>query len=464
MATEAEKNASIRIYTQTYDDGAAPCHQDGITSLVICKGQIRKLAAVGDIVIGMGGSGMPGCDRGDILWVGRVSAKMSTKEYHPRYGGKRRDAIYTLVDGELRAKSLAEGNPYHLEQENWDKDTEEGTDALIFTHWRDMRRARTEAGDAFRIPGVDGGRPDRYFDKLNIPEVEKQAFRASLNEWLRPGWAPPGGVSDNGDVHYCGIVRRDKARERAENVQKLASGDYGPAMKALFDVKFINGHMSSRPSSPVTETDSGSDSGSDVAGVISFQLDGEKVFFGTGVKSSTKKISFIDKGLQIPVQDVWGDEKDADIVPYEQIERITYDVGKHLFLSVMLKPESPKQQTVLKTFPGMRRRKFSGEQLQRILLPLCSSQADTFTERRERIEDEFISVSHSDTFFVQAHAHQVQELLLQTPYQVGWTRCRCWPPLPLCTPYTMPVRNAGPALFEKYRRSTLPQEAVQEEG
>lgn len=158
----------------------------------------------------------------------------------------------------------------------------------------------------------------------------------------------------------------------------------------------------------------------DEPGVISFQLDNEKVFFGPHIKPAGKKIRFSEKGLQIPAAGVWGDGKDADIVPYEEIESLTYGDGKHLFLSIVLDLESAKLNSLEQVTPGLRRRKFQEECKSRILLPLRASQAEVFAERRQRIKDKFISETlvDLDKFFVQARAHQVTDLLANTPYKV----------------------------------------------
>ena len=156
----------------------------------------------------------------------------------------------------------------------------------------------------------------------------------------------------------------------------------------------------------------------DEAGVVSFLLDDSKAFFGENTFAAAKtKIYFSSKGLQIPVQDVWGQGKDADVVPYEEIQSITtHNAGKHLWLSVVLESESEKLQSM----PGMRKTKYSDPHKGRILLPLRASQSEAFDERCQRVNDEFIRtalVNDPEKFFVPARPHEVRDLLVGTPYQ-----------------------------------------------
>jgi hypothetical protein len=43
------------VYKMHHDDFTAPCPQDGLLSLAICKPSIRRLASIGSILVGIGG-------------------------------------------------------------------------------------------------------------------------------------------------------------------------------------------------------------------------------------------------------------------------------------------------------------------------------------------------------------------------------------------------------------------------
>ena len=96
----------------THDDNAAPCHQNGLTSLAICKGQIRKTAKVGDIVIGLMSqklAAMCNHSHGSLIWCGIVEQVLTMQEYANKFP-QRADSIYT---SDLTLKP----NSYHLESE-----------------------------------------------------------------------------------------------------------------------------------------------------------------------------------------------------------------------------------------------------------------------------------------------------------------------------------------------------------
>jgi hypothetical protein len=83
----------LYLYKLLYIDGTAPCDQDGLLSLAICKPAIRRTAQPGDLVFGVAATGcIPG---NPLVYVGRVDAALSGSDY---YGGQafadRRDRIY----------------------------------------------------------------------------------------------------------------------------------------------------------------------------------------------------------------------------------------------------------------------------------------------------------------------------------------------------------------------------------
>ena len=116
-------------YVLAYDGGHAPCVDDGVLTLCICKPRIRLRADVGDWVIGY----MPKRQGiGRVAWAGRVSDAPTMGDYAARFMG-RRDVIYRRVgwfpDG--REKLLHYGGTIHKSAADQARDLH-GQRALIF--------------------------------------------------------------------------------------------------------------------------------------------------------------------------------------------------------------------------------------------------------------------------------------------------------------------------------------------
>lgn len=99
----------IYFYKMTVDNGGAPCVQDGLLSLSICKPRIRSTCEPGDVVLGFAGKGLKasigGTFQGDIIYVAVITRKLTDGLYYddPQYAD-RADCIYT---------KLPNNNGYH---------------------------------------------------------------------------------------------------------------------------------------------------------------------------------------------------------------------------------------------------------------------------------------------------------------------------------------------------------------
>lgn len=93
MKLDIQDKQDIFVYKLTADNGGAPCVQDGMLSLCICKPRIRKSAKEGDWIIGLGGKALGG----RVIYVAQVCKTLLGGEYYGgskgRYTG-RRDCIY----------------------------------------------------------------------------------------------------------------------------------------------------------------------------------------------------------------------------------------------------------------------------------------------------------------------------------------------------------------------------------
>lgn len=73
---------SLFSYCITHDHGAAPNPFWGVCTLVICKPKIRRVAQVGDWVVGTGSADSPiGDIRGSIVYAMKVTGRMSVQQY-----------------------------------------------------------------------------------------------------------------------------------------------------------------------------------------------------------------------------------------------------------------------------------------------------------------------------------------------------------------------------------------------
>ena len=85
----------IYYYKLTADDGGAPCVQDGLLSLAICKPMIRNGARPGDVIFGFAANSLHRDNR--LIYVAVLSANVYGSSYYNsdryRYRG---DCIYEL--------------------------------------------------------------------------------------------------------------------------------------------------------------------------------------------------------------------------------------------------------------------------------------------------------------------------------------------------------------------------------
>jgi hypothetical protein len=110
------------LYKMTVDDGGAPCVQDGLLTLAICKPTIRRVAPEGSVVIAFAGNGMESDGYKDncVVYAAVVSRRVPNREYYSeRRYTHRRDCIYKRSgDGFARkAKAKFHHGPGDLEHD-----------------------------------------------------------------------------------------------------------------------------------------------------------------------------------------------------------------------------------------------------------------------------------------------------------------------------------------------------------
>lgn len=99
----------IYFYKLKVDDGGAPCVQDGLLSLAICKPMLRRTADVGDIILGFAANSLHPDNR--LIYVAEVTERLDDGNYYKRRKYARRaDCIYKWDGKKFQAKLAAE---YH---------------------------------------------------------------------------------------------------------------------------------------------------------------------------------------------------------------------------------------------------------------------------------------------------------------------------------------------------------------
>jgi hypothetical protein len=132
----------IYFYKLTSDNGGAPCVEDGLLSLAICKPMIRSTAEHGNLIFGFAANSLHRDNR--LLYIARVTEKMRDgKYYQVKRFTRRGDCIY-----EWRADRLA-----------WRRDAlHHGPDDLVkdLGVFPSYDRANVLLSDDFRYFGANG--------------------------------------------------------------------------------------------------------------------------------------------------------------------------------------------------------------------------------------------------------------------------------------------------------------------
>lgn len=85
--------ARIYYYILAVDDGFAPCVENGVLTLAICKPAIRRTAIEGDWIIGIS----PKEDGHKLCYAAQVTSKIPGQRYYTQeMSNKRGDSIYSF--------------------------------------------------------------------------------------------------------------------------------------------------------------------------------------------------------------------------------------------------------------------------------------------------------------------------------------------------------------------------------
>lgn len=187
----------IYVYVVARDFGFAPNPFHGVCTLATCKPKIRKVASVGDWVVGMGGAKLDAIGR--CIYFMRVSGALSFNEYwnsvefkckRPVRNGSRKvivgDNIYHRVNDtdpwiqEDSHHSKPDGTP-----ELWNVTTDTSADRVLYS-----RRFVYFGASAPLIPqvilddiGFKNGRHHRTFNSWQCESLLAWIERRSADQW-----------------------------------------------------------------------------------------------------------------------------------------------------------------------------------------------------------------------------------------------------------------------------------------
>jgi hypothetical protein len=83
----------IYFYKLTADNGGAPCVQDGLLSLAICKPMIRSTGKRGDLIFGFAANSLHRDNR--LIYIARIGKKVHNGDYYrERRFASRSDRVY----------------------------------------------------------------------------------------------------------------------------------------------------------------------------------------------------------------------------------------------------------------------------------------------------------------------------------------------------------------------------------
>ena len=119
-----EIKTKIYFYKMIVDNGGAPCVQDGLLSLAICKPQIRSTIDTNDFIIGFGSNVLDN----KLIYIAEVTNKLLDGEYYKQQEYFYRDDCLYSFDGQKYSRR--ENKKYHIGNNT---PTDEGNDIVLLS-------------------------------------------------------------------------------------------------------------------------------------------------------------------------------------------------------------------------------------------------------------------------------------------------------------------------------------------
>jgi len=87
----------IYSYKMTNDNGSAPCPDNGLLTLTICKPMIRKNCKINDYIVGISSKKLNLGNTPKIIFIAKITKIINMKDYYKKYP-KRKDCIYNNLN------------------------------------------------------------------------------------------------------------------------------------------------------------------------------------------------------------------------------------------------------------------------------------------------------------------------------------------------------------------------------
>lgn len=118
------KETKIYFYKMIVDNGGAPCVQDGLLSLAICKPQIRSTIDTNDFIIGFGSNVLDN----KLIYIAKITDKLLDGEYYKQEKYFYRDDCLYSFDGQQYSRR--EDKKYHISNNT---PNDEGNDIVLLS-------------------------------------------------------------------------------------------------------------------------------------------------------------------------------------------------------------------------------------------------------------------------------------------------------------------------------------------
>ena len=120
-----EIKTKIYFYKMILDNGGAPCVQDGLLSLAICKPQIRSTIDIDNFIIGFGSNVLDN----KLIYIAQITDKLLDGEYYKQEKYFYRDDCLYSFDGQQYSRR--ENKKYHIGNNT---PTDEGNDIVLLSN------------------------------------------------------------------------------------------------------------------------------------------------------------------------------------------------------------------------------------------------------------------------------------------------------------------------------------------
>jgi len=203
----------IYFYKLTADDGGAPCVQDGLLSLAICKPMIRITAELEDVIFGFAANSLHRDNR--LIYIARIGTKVCNGDYYREKRFKNRgDCVYEWHQSHFvwRQGALHHG-PEDLVHDLGQSPDYKKANVLLSTDFRYFGSSGTaDYKSQFQLvkEAVEQlGRGHRVTNaeplRMELMEFKQQAWESNPNRVTgEPTGAPRYGVCHRGSS--CGVL------------------------------------------------------------------------------------------------------------------------------------------------------------------------------------------------------------------------------------------------------------------